>query len=711
MTLARRLTSRSVLVPRLALAGIALGLQVGAAAAQTDRPVSLSTFGTSGLIDMPTAQSQPDGQMDLTTSLYGGVLRNTLTFQITPRLSGSFRYSTLKGFFGPGNDLYDRSFDLQYRLTDEGQYMPELAFGLRDFGGTGIFESEYLVATKQIRDNISVSGGIGWGRLGSFGGFDNPLGVLDSGFESRPKCCGVTGQLAFDRFFRGPAALFGGVSWQPNDRLDVKLEYSSDAYVQERARLGFEGNTPFNVAVGYRFDNGVEAQGYLLHGSELGFVLNYAFNPAHPAQPSGRESAPPPVAQRSAAASWGLDRLDPAPETTKNRVTAAMAVQDLDIDSLQISEDAVTVRLQNRTYDATPEALGRAARVLTQTLPPEIETFHILTVVNGVAVTEVTLHRSDLEELESAPDGSWQSYARADITDPGTNQTQGIIAGAYPDFNWSISPFLSPSLFDPDNPVRADFGAQASFSYSPSPGLIFSGSVRKTILGNRNTSTRLSNSVLPRVRSDVVLYDKQDDPEITYLTTEYFWRPGPDLFGRLTVGYLERMYGGVSTELLWKPTAGRLAFGAELNYVRQRAFESGLGFQDYEVLTGHGSVYYDFGGGYLGQVDVGRYLAGDYGATFSLDREFGNGFRVGAFFTLTDVSAKEFGEGSFDKGIRITIPVSWLSGDPSQNNFGTTIRPIYRDGGARLDIRNRLYEMVRNEQDPILRQRWGRFWR
>lgn len=179
----------------------------------------------------------------------------------------------------------------------------------------------------------------------------------------------------------------------------------------------------------------------------------------------------------------------------------------------------------------------------------------------------------------------------------------------------------------------------------------------------------------------------------------------------MTAGYLETMYGGLSTELLWKPINGPLALGAEVNYAKKRDYDQLFGFQDYDIVTGHASAYYDFGEGYLGQVDVGRYLAGDYGATFSLDREFDNGFRVGAFFTLTDVSFDDFGEGSFDKGIRFTFPIDWLTGTPVQGGYGTTIRPVQRDGGARLDVRNRLYEVVRGSQTNELEDRWGRFWR
>ena len=98
-------------------------------------------------------------------------------------------------------------------------------------------------------------------------------------------------------------------------------------------------------------------------------------------------------------------------------------------------------------------------------------------------------------------------------------------------------------------------------------------------------------------------------------------------------------------------------------------------------------------------------------ATLSLDREFDNGFRVGAYFTLTDVSFAEFGEGSFDKGIRLTIPFSWVLGQPTQSDYSATIRPLTRDGGAPLNVSGRLYETIRPWQEQRLDMQWGKAWR
>lgn len=180
--------------------------------------------------------------------------------------------------------------------------------------------------------------------------------------------------------------------------------------------------------------------------------------------------------------------------------------------------------------------------------------------------------------------------------------------------------------------------------------------------------------------------------------------------------------------MLWKPVNSRLALGAEVNYVAQRSPNGGLGFDlprqlyesdqrdpggpsDYRVATGHLSAYYELAQGFHVQLDVGRYLAKDVGATLSIDREFANGWRVGAFATKTNVSARDFGSGSFDKGIRITVPFTTVLGKPTRQTATTTLRPFGRDGGAKLEVEGRLYEQVRGYHAPGLDRQWGRFWK
>ena len=93
----------------------------------------------------------------------------------------------------------------------------------------------------------------------------------------------------------------------------------------------------------------------------------------------------------------------------------------------------------------------------------------------------------------------------------------------------------------------------------------------------------------------------------------------------------------------------------------QRDFYSpfGFGYYDYQVATGHASLYWDTGWYDIEtQFSAGRYLAGDWGGTVAVSRRFANGWAVGAYATKTDVTAEDFGEGSFAKGLTLIDPAA-----------------------------------------------------
>lgn len=197
----------------------------GLAAETWDRPV-LNFRGMPGIVDMPTAHHFADGDGVISYGeFFDGIQRSTFHFQILPRVSGAFRYTEI---FGAGADTQDRSFDLRILLLEEGRYRPAVTLGLQDFPGTGVLSGEYLVASKTF-GRLRATGGLGWGRFGTNGGFSNPLAAIDDRFETRPSgTSGRGGHIESDRFFRGDAAFFGGVQYQATNNLVLSAEYSSD---------------------------------------------------------------------------------------------------------------------------------------------------------------------------------------------------------------------------------------------------------------------------------------------------------------------------------------------------------------------------------------------------------------------------------------------------------------------------------------------------
>jgi hypothetical protein len=131
-----------------------------------------------------------------------------------------------------------------------------------------------------------------------------------------------------------------------------------------------------------------------------------------------------------------------------------------------------------------------------------------------------------------------------------------------------------------------------------------------------------------------------------------------------------------------------------MHKVKQRGYKQRFGFRDYKTNTGHLAMYYDFPGGVMVRTSVGKYLAGDKGGSLDLSRRFHSGFTLGVFATLTDLSAEEFGEGSFDKGFYFSIPTSLFYSDFTTGNISFGLHPLTKDGGAPLIQHNSLYNIL-----------------
>lgn len=684
---------------------------------------ALNSFGMPGLLEMPTATGMPDGALAGTVAHSRLGTRGTVAFQIAPRLTGSFRYSD------PLHFLRDRSFDLQFQLLDEGRYVPGVAIGARDFIGTGFLGGEYVVATKTVTPALRVTGGLGWGRFGSRGGFSNPLGALDDRFRTRPDgFAGDGGQLGLNKLFRGDAAIFGGVEYQLTDRVTVVAEYSSDAYVTETERTSYEQKTPLNFGLRYRTGPNSEATLYLLHGNAVGLQFSAVLDPRRPPAGTVRPGAPVPVAPRPTPAQggdWSASWVE-TPEIgarVREVLEPPFEQEGLRLDGVEIDPGGrrVTIRMENERHEVQTRAEGRAARILTRAMPPSVEEFVLVHMSGGVAVASLTVQRSDLEELADTPDAAAAMRARAVAGDgfglPGVGRFHQPLPEDATRLRWSIGPYFETSYFDPDSPIRGDVGLRGRASFAFSSNASINARVAARAVGNigkgrtitPQDEAKLLDAGYVVTRSKSVLY-YQDRLALERLTVDHVSRPGPQLYGRISAGYLERLYAGVSAEVLWAPPGSRLAVGAELNYSAQREPGSLTAISDTRAVTGHVSGYYDFGDGFMAQLDVGQYLAGDRGATLRLEREFANGVRVGAYATLTDMPFDVFGEGSFDKGISVSIPTSVFLGQPSRTRSTLSVQPVTRDGGARLNVSNRLFPLVRDHREAHRDRTWEAFW-
>jgi hypothetical protein len=245
------------------------------------------------------------------------------------------------------------------------------------------------------------------------------------------------------------------------------------------------------------------------------------------------------------------------------------------------------------------------------------------------------------------------------------------------------------------------FSADADAEYRFNRNTWWSGLLSANLANNFDKFTYDAPSGLPRVRTDLRQYLTTSDVTMPLFQVSHAEQLDKDLYGMVYGGYLESMFAGVGGEVLFRPSGERWSVGADLNWVRQRDFDQGLGLRDYSVVTGHITGYTDLPFDTLAAVSVGRYLAGDWGGTVDISREFFNGVRFGAWATITTANSAEYGEGSFDKGLYLSIPFDEMMSMSTMRRANLVWAPLTRDGGARLSRSFQLHSMTDSREGDM----------
>lgn len=638
---------------------------------------------------MPDARMEDDGVLRATIAVDEVANVYNVTFQALPKVQATFRYAIFNptNLQGSRDNLRDRSYEIKSQLLSEARWRPAFALGVRDFLGTGAWEGEYVVATKAL-GRFDATIGLGWGRLGSRSGFSNPLEVISDKFVDRPQRRRTGGDFGGesrgDSFFRGDAAIFGGLSYRfARAPLTFIAEYESDQYDREVGLGSLDAPSAWNLGLAWEPLKGISLRSSWLRGDTLGLTFS--------TQVRTKSTAPRRKARRAVPqnidAETGLPKgYDPKSWYDRMLFTAEQSGLHLKSGSLKSGERKASVVIENREYNLTADAVSQVASLSERLMPAEVTSVDILLEEEGLSGPTVNYRlQRTLNDVAETRYGSSATdvlriLAPRDLPQPTNTTNYG-----YPSLAFGIDLAAKVQLMDPDDPARkqvyAKLTGRLQLSNHTNLWLRY-----EQNLYNDFAASRPPNSRLPTVRTQVARYLVDGESGIEQLYAERKKSLSPSVHTRVYAGILEAMYGGVGGEVLYSPYKQRWAVGLNVNAVKQREFERNFKFRDYETVTAHVSAYYaspfydvDMA------VHVGRYLAQDRGYTFEARRTFDSGFSLGGFFTRTNVSAEDFGEGSFDKGLFFRIPFDGLLPGNTRASYSTILRPLERDGGRRLE--------------------------
>lgn len=687
------------------------------------RPPSFSDYGTVGLLNMPTARLLPEGSLAFHWSGAQPYFRGSIIATPFSWFEALYKYTDINDrpyspydSFSGGQSLKDKAFDAKFVIFQETNHLPQLAVGFRDLGGTNRFASEYVVLTKMLSNQFDLTLGMGWGTLAGQNTFSNPLSKISKSFDIRGNKGeqGTGGKFSPDAWFAGEkVSLFGGFEYFPsfNSKLRFKFEYDSTNFSTEGERP-IPQSTPVNVGAVYSFSDNTNFHLGFIRGNTLqfGFTFKGTFFDRDPYKIKND-----PVKLETEQRAKAIRNISKRNERILYLATLQqLKDNEIYLQAADINDSEIHVVYSQSKHNHALRAAGRVVTVIDQLAPESIKTIKT-TSLNGPAL----MHTLDIPR-------DYFVLSQQDLDYQTLNYVSSISQN---DFNWRSMEYVPKAIFPVIDygftpAIRSHIGGPDGFYFGQlyirgDAKFVFSRNLSLTAIGSYGVYDNFENlklpsdSILPHVRTDIVDYLKGGSSgfSITRLQLDYLAKPSKNLYARLSVGIFEEMFGGSSAEILYRKFSSPFAFGVELNNVKQRKFNQMFEFQDYEVLTGHLNAYYKHSAsGVLFTLRGGRFLAKDSGFTFDFSRRFKSGMYLGAFFTLTDISSEEFGEGSFDKGFYFSFPIDIFFQKYSAGRTYFGLKPLTRDGGANVITGLSLYGVSDSSNKDNLLNEWDTFY-
>lgn len=349
-----------------------------------------------------------------------------------------------------------------------------------------------------------------------------------------------------------------------------------------------------------------------------------------------------------------------------------------------------------------------SCRILDNNSNSDIQWFTLINKRYDMPIEETSVPRQTFRDVVNNEQDIVDLHRTTEVNRATSHYENTLFTQKADPFTYGFGLGYQQNIGGPDGFLLYQISAYAEGQYRFAPGLWASGGVSVNLLNNYDKFKYDAPSGLPRVRTDVRKYVTTSDVTMPALQLNRAKQLDQDLYGMVYGGYLEPMYAGVGGELLYRPMGERWSIGADLNFVRQRDFEQDFGLRDYQTVTGHITTYTKLPFDLDAAVSVGRYLARDWGTTIDISREFSNGVKFGGWVTRTTASADEYGEGSFDKGIYISIPFDEMMSVSTMSRATIAWAPLTRDGGAMLHRQYSLHTMTDGRNIDAFYENFGK---
>lgn len=682
---------------------------------------SYNSHGQTGLITLPSAEIHQEQSVYFTFNKSSYSKIGTIT--VTP-----FNWMEASYFYYRPDDLLwgskpgyylDKGFNVKFSYKPKSIIFPTFAVGLDDFAGTGQFTREYIAATYDF-NNIKLTSGMGWGKYVGESSIQNPLRFIDARLNERSQSSDLYelgGNLSYDLWFRGETIIFAGIEAKVPmiKNLSFKMETNPYDYFQYSccgegiSEKSFElrkKDSKLNFGISYKFKD----LGNIDFSYIKGNTWNIAFSIGFSAKKNFRKKNKfqPDIINNSY-------NQDPKNEFYYD-LLENLNRNKLYLQSADLKENSLSISIESSEHNNPIIYTSRAAYIsneVSKSNDIEINSIEVGHLVRGTVINSIEYRSSDLNLSERYPDVLIKKYSK--VANPKNKKYQNqefkpIVP--FPLFFNQIAPDIRTHIGSPQRFMYIGYGLKFISEIQLSRNLVINASIGRSIKDNFDKKRSNPDSVLPLVRTEIVDYLQQssDDFYIPNLNIESVWSPFRNAWIKFNAGYLENMYGGISSEFLYKPFYSNIAIGFEYNSVKKREYDQKFSFLDYEISTSHiNTAYYEPRTNILTKLSYGNYLAGDKGFTLDISRRMPSGWSAGFFFTRTNVSAEDFGEGSFDKGFYFRIPLNNFTKGYSKDSNGFSLRTMTRDGGQKLELRSRLIDSFYGSTFDEINENWQNY--